>query len=148
MILSQLNKMGKIIRVPKSTSPTSQSNTINIIRLDSANPHTDDCYHDNQISDVANEEFAIEDESIENMEKQNMFKDLIEKVLIKLDGIDRRIIKKRFGIGVPFQMSINDIAENEGISVNKVKYSINNSLKIIAANIPAKDKQTIIELLK
>ena len=29
-----------------------------------------------------------------------------------------------------------DIAENEGISSNKVKYSITNTLKIIAKNIP------------
>ena len=147
MIISQLNKMGKIIRVPKS-SQKEIAPSVNIIRLDADNPHTDDCYHDNQISELAYNEFAIEDESMENMEKQNLFKELLDKVFVKLNALDRRIIKKRFGIGVPIQSSINDIAENEGISIAKVKSSINNSLKIIATAIPEKDKQTIIELLR
>ena len=45
-------------------------------------------------------------------------------------------------------MSINEIAENEGISPNKVKYSISNTLKIIEKSIPETDKRNIIELLK
>ena len=44
-------------------------------------------------------------------------------------------------------MSITEIAESEGLSSNKVKYSISNSMKIIAANIPTEDKKTITELL-
>lgn len=146
-IISEINKVGKIIKVPKSVQKDSQS-PLNLIRLDSINPHTDDNYHDNQISEVANEEFAIMDESMEAMEKQNMFKGILEKVFSKLQPIDRRIIKKKFGIDAPFQMSINEIAENEGISSNKVKYSITNTLKIIAKNIPEADKKNIMELLR
>lgn len=146
-IISEINKVGKIIKVPKSVQKDSQS-SLNLIRLDSINPHTDDNYHDNQISEVANEEFAIMDESMEAMEKQNMFKGILEKVFSKLQPIDRRIIKKKFGIDAPFQMSINEIAENEGISSNKVKYSITNTLKIIAKNIPEADKKNIMELLR
>ncbi len=145
-IISEINKLGKIIRVPKSAQKEQQS--VNIIRLDSVNPHTDDCYHDNQISEIANDDFAIMDESMEAMEKQNMFKEILEKVLSKLPMIDRRIIKKKFGIDAPFPMSINEIAENEGISPNKVKYSISNTLKIIEKSIPETDKRNIIELLK
>lgn len=146
-IISEINKVGKIIKVPKSVQKDSQS-SLNLIRLDSINPHTDDNYHDNQISEVANEEFAIMDESMEAMEKQNMFKGILEKVFSKLQPIDRRIIKKKFGIDAPFQMSINEIAENEGISSNKVKYSITNTLKVIAKNIPEADKKNIMELLR
>ena len=146
-IISEINKLGKIIRVPKSTKKTEQE-TLNVIRLDSINPHTDDCYHDNQISETANEDFAIIDESIEYMENQNLFKEILNKSLSKLSAIDRRIIKKKFGIDAPFQMSINEIAENEGISPNKVKYSISNSLKIIEKNISARDKKYLIELLQ
>ncbi len=145
-IISEINKLGKIIRVPKSAQKEQQS--VNIIRLDSVNPHTDDCYHDNQISEIANDDFAIMDESMEAMEKQNMFKEILEKVLSKLPMIDRRIIKKRYGIDAPFAMSINEIAENEGISPNKVKYSISNTLKMIEKTVSGVDKQNIIELLK
>ena len=145
-IISEINKLGKVIRVPKSAQK--EHSSVNIIRLDSINPHTDDCYHDNQISEVANDDFAVMDESMETMEKQNMFKEILEKVLSKLPMIDRRIIKKKFGIDAPFPMSINEIAENEGISPNKVKYSISNTLKIIEKSIPETDKRNIIELLK
>ena len=100
-----------------------------------------------QIAEIANDEFAIEDESIENLERQNMFKELINKLLCKLTALDKRIIQKKFGINLPFPMSISEIAESEGISANKIKYSISNSMKIIAANIPAEDKKTIMELL-
>ena len=145
-IISEINKLGKVIRVPKSAQ--NDISSVNIIRLDSINPHTDDCYHDNQIAEVANDDFVIIDESMEAMEKQNMFKEILEKVLSRLPMIDRRIIKKKFGIDAPFPMSINEIAENEGISPNKVKYSISNTLKIIEKSIPETDKRNIIELLK
>jgi len=146
-IISQINKLGKVIRIPKSAQKENESN-INIIRLDSINPHTDDCYHDNQISKAANDDFVIIDESMEAMEKQNLFKEILQKSLSKISAIDRRIIKKKFGIDAPFPMSINEIAENEGISPNKVKYSISNTLKIIEKNISNEDKKNIIELLK
>ena len=88
------------------------------------------------------------DKSMETMEKQNLFKNILHKLLSKLSITDRRIIKKKFGIDVPFPMSINEIAENEGISPNKVKYSISNTLKLIEKNISESDKYNIIELLK
>ena len=145
-IISEINKLGKVIRVPKSAQK--EHSSVNIIHLDSINPHTDVCYHDNQISEIANDDFVVMDESMEAMEKQNMFKNILERILSKLPMIDRRIIKKKFGIDAPFPMSINEIAENEGISPNKVKYSISNTLKIIEKSIPESDKRNIIELLK
>ena len=145
-IISEINKLGKVIRVPKSAQK--EHSSVNIIHLNSINPHTDDCYHDNQISEIANDDFVVMDESMEAMEKQNMFKNILERILSKLPMIDRRIIKKKFGIDAPFPMSINEIAENEGISPNKVKYSISNTLKIIEKSIPESDKRNIIELLK
>lgn len=146
MIICQLNKLAKVIRIPK-TSKEDDSSSYTIIRLDSMNPHTNDYYHDNQISEIANDEFAIEDETMQNMEKQNLFKGIVEKILVNLEPFDRRVIKKRFGIGVPFQLSISELAENEGVPQNKIKSSIQNSLKIIAASISPKDRECIIDLL-
>ena len=146
-IIIELNKVANIVHVPQSA----QKNGIamaNIIRLDSINPHTDDCYHDNQTSKITEEEFIIEDENLERVERQNIFKELIDNSLYSLSNIERRIVKKRFGIDFPYELSINDIAENENLSVNKVKYILNNSLKKIANFIPEEDKKTIIELLK
>ena len=147
-ILLEINRIGSIVRVPKETKgkkkkdeddesedPKRQKsdwelevedyvrrseNSIQVISLDSTNPYTDDCYHDNELAEVTQAEFAVEDEAIENMEKQDMFKRLVEQSLYKLNATDRRIIKKRFGIGMPYQLSINEIAEAENLSANKV----------------------------
>ena len=46
-----------------------------------------------------------------------------------LNSQERRIIKKKFGIDYPYEMDPNNIAESEGLPVNKVKQIINSSLK-------------------
>lgn len=146
-ITSSLNRLANVIHIPKSAKDKGVQ-AASIIRLDSINPHTNDNYTDNTMFETASEEFAVEDENIENIERKNLLKELTEKLLVTLQPIDRRIIKKRFGIDYPFELSIQEIAENEGISVNKVKYSINNTLKIISENITGEDRKTLIELLK
>lgn len=147
MILLELNNLAKVIKIPKSAQDD-EENKINIIYLDSINPYTEDNYADGIVSEITNEEFAVEDENIENMEQKNMFKEFVSKLLMNLPAMDRRIIKKRFGIGVPYQLSISEIAENEGITTNRVKYIITSALKTITNSIPEKDKETIIEMLR
>lgn len=144
-IISTLNKYANIIHAPKSNKSKEQ-NQVNIIRLDSINPHTEDNYNDNILFQTTNDEFITEDNNIENIERNNMFKELTEKLLIKLNPLDRRIIKKRFGIEYPFEMSLQEIAENEGISMQKVKNSLNNSMNIIANSVSFEDKNTLLEL--
>ena len=173
IVLMELNNYAKIIKVPKVTSKGKEDedfdeedfmddnysdnyindeeyspSKINIIRLDSINPYTEDNYSDSQISKIANEEFAIENDGIEEVERQNTFKELISKVLYKLPPLDRRVIIKKYGIGLPFPMSINEISENENISFNKIKYILTNSLKVIQRNISEEDKKTVLELLR
>lgn len=145
-IIIELNKVSNLVHVPQSAQKNGTT-IANIIRLDSINPHTDDCYHDNQTSKVTEEEFIVEDENLENVEKQNLFKELIDNSLCYLSNLERRIVKKRFGIDYPYELSINDIAENESLSINKVKYIINNAMKKIAQAIPAKDREMIRSLL-
>lgn len=146
-IIIALNQVGNIVHVPQSAQKQG-AGMANIIRLDSVNPHTDDCYNDNTLSEITNEEFLIEDESVDNNEKLNTFKDVVHHALYKLTDIERRVIKKRFGIDFPYELSINEIAENEYLSVNKVKYILNNGLKKITNNISERDKEIIIQLLR
>ena len=146
-IIIELNQVGSIIHVPQSAQKQGTS-MANIIHLDSINPHTNDCYHDNQIASVVNEDFVVEDNYLETNERNSTFKDIVDDVLFKLSDIERRIIKKRYGIDFPYQLSINEIAENEYLSVNKVKYIINNALTKISNNIRAKDKEVLLQLLR
>lgn len=124
-----------------------EQENVQVISLDSTNPYTEDCYHDNELAEVTQAEFAVEDEAIENMEKKDMFKKLVERSLGLLNAVDRRIIKKRYGIGMPYELSINEIAEAENLSANKVKYSITSSLKTIANSFTEDEKLTIMDLL-
>ena len=117
-----------------------------VISLDSVNPYTDDNYNDNLLEDITQEEFIIEDERIINEERNEYFKDVIDRALPGLSILDRRIIKKKFGIGFPNELSNNEIAESEGLSLTDVKNSINKSLKYIEEEIPDDVKENIIEL--
>ena len=125
-------------------NPNSAANYV--ISLDSVNPYTDDNYNDNLLEDITHEEFIIEDERIVNEERNEYFKDVIDRALSGLSLLDRRIIKKKFGIGFPNELSNNEIAESEGLSLTDVKNSINKSLKYIEEEIPDDVKENIIEL--
>ena len=148
-ILSEINKNGKIIRAPKSAKgeDEEEKNPLSIISLDSINPYTNDNYQDNVLSEVTNDDFVIEDEHIENMERQDMFKKIVNRAVGKLSELDARIIRKRFGINLPYQLSITEIAESENMNPNKVKYSISSSLKAIGNSLNAEDKEMINILL-
>lgn len=146
-ITYELDHYGKIIKLPKTNSKSTNKQNFNIIRLDSINPHTNDNYYDNQISDIANDEFIIEDEERENMERQDIFKNLVQKILSKLSVQDRRIVMKKYGIDLPFPMSVNEIAESEKLSASRVKYIISNGMKTIMSNISNNDRKIMKEFL-
>lgn len=141
-ILNEINKYGKIINIPKSIQKEMGSTAI--IRLDSINPHTDDNYHDNQISEFINKERAFEFEGYEDDEHNERIKEIVNELLVNLNGQARRIMKRKFGIGYPCQMNINDIAISENLPVNKVKTIVNNSLKTLAEK--AKNKAWVADI--
>lgn len=147
-ILTELSRYANVVYIPKKPNEEDgDQQTVNIIRLDSVNPHTDDNYHDNQIAEIANEEFAIEDDRLNEMEKQDLLKGLIDKLLNHLPQQDRRIVKKRFGIGSPYPLGLSEIAESEGLNTNRVKYIINNAMKSIQKNATKDDMDLIQELI-
>lgn len=144
-ITSELNGLSNIIRIPRSIR--NSDDKVTFINLDSLNPHTDDNFNDDELYEIANDEFVTSDDNMENMERMDMFKQIVNDILNKLPGKDRRIIMKRFGINLPFQLSIADISENEGISQREVKSIIDKTLQFIAENISDENKKIIIELL-
>lgn len=157
-ILSELSNSSKIVKLPTSALkkeeqesefyiPSSSTNGSLIMSLDSVNPNTDDCYHDNQIAEAANKEFIIEDNSIDRENSQFLLKKIINNALSHLSDFDRRIVKKKFGIGFPDTLSLSDIAESEGLPVNKIKYILNMSLKELSKYIKEEDKSKLYELL-
>ena len=81
-----------------------------------------------------------------NEERNEYFSEVINNALQGLSPLDKRIIKKKFGVGFPNELSNNEIAESEGLSLNDVKSSINRSLAYIAKSIPQETKNNILEL--
>lgn len=171
-IMQEIYKYGKQIRIPIQTKSKkkkqqddeyiindeyisnyddelNESQTLTFLSLDSINPYTDDNYVDNMYNEISqNDDYIYENDSLEVKERNQMFKDILEHSFSKLPGDSLRIIKKKFGIGYPFPMSISEIAESENINQNKIKYIIKQSLAIIKDNILDEDKQSIIEALR
>ena len=144
-ITSELNGLSNIIRIPRSIRDSDDK--VTFINLDSINPHTDDNFNDDELYELANDEFITSDDNMENMERNDMFKSIVNDMLNKLSAKDRRIIMKRFGINLPFPLSIADISENEGISQREVKSIIDKTLAFIADNISEENKKILFELL-
>lgn len=144
-ITSELNGLSNIIRIPKSVKESDDK--VTFINLDSLNPHTDDNFNDDELYEISNDIFATSDDNVENMEKNDLFKQIVNEILNKMPGKDRRIIMKRFGINLPFPLSIADISENEGISQREVKTIIDRSMIFIADNISDENKKILMEYL-
>lgn len=144
-ITSELNGLSNIIRIPRSIRDSDDK--ITFINLDSLNPHTDDNFNDDEMYEIANDAFVTSDGNMENMERNDMFKEIVNDILNRLPGKDRRIIMKRFGINLPFPLSIADISENEGISQRDVKATIDKTMAFIADNISEENKKILYELL-
>lgn len=156
-IMHELSMVATTVRVPKSSKKdvtedemiagiTDDSSMPSVVSLDAVNPHTNDTYHDNQMSHAANEEFVIEDNSIDNADNEELFKRVIAKAISHLPDMYRRIIKKRFGISFPASLNINDIAESEGMAVNRVKYIITSCVKDLKKYISPDDMDVLIEI--
>ena len=147
-IKQELGRYRNTVRFAKTKEDKENPNSTGnyVISLDSINPYTDDNYNDNLLEEITQEEFIIEDERIINEERNEYFKDVLDRALSGLSLLDRRIIKKKFGIGFPNELSNNEIAESEGLSLSDVKNSINKSLAYIANEIPSDVKENIIEL--
>ena len=150
-ITQELDHYKSVIKFPKkSGSKEDDDDAFNqaniIINIDSINPYTDDNYSDGLLEEVTREEFVKEDDQMVEAEKNEYFKDVLEHAMAGLSNTDMRIIKKKFGIDYPSELSNIDIAESEHMSSNEVKASINRSMMHIAKNIPDSARENLLEL--
>lgn len=143
-ILVDISRQGQVVRVPNAGKGTKLAD---IIRLDGINPYTDDCYHDNDISKIANEEFVVEDNKIYDDERTERMRDVIEQILEPLSSTARRMMKKRYGVGMPYSMSVTELAENEGVSLSTVKMTLKDATEKIMQTMTPEKKEVLLELL-
>lgn len=140
-ILIEITKKGSVISIPGKNALSS------VVRLDSMNPYTEDCYHDNDISKTANEEFIIEDSKLEEEEKVDTFRDIINNAMKDMNVNERRYLRKRFGIGLPYSMSVSELAENECVSLSTVKLTLKNAMANFANAFTDDQKKLVLEYL-
>lgn len=143
-ILVNISRQGQVIRVPNAGKGTKLAD---IIRLDSINPYTDDCYNDNNISKIANEEFVIEDNKLDNEDRLSNMKDAIDDILSILSPTARRMMKKRYGVGLPYSMSVSELAENEGISLSTVKMTLKDATEKILDSLTPEKKEVLMNMI-
>lgn len=140
-ILIEITKSGASIKIPGKNALSA------MVRLDSMNPYTEDCYHDNDMSKKANEEFIIEDSQLEEKEKVDTFREIIDKAMEGMKVNERRLLRKRFGIGLPYSMSVSELAENEGISISNAKLILKSATTAFAAAFTDEQKELVLEYL-
>lgn len=143
-ILVNISRQGQVIRVPNAGKGTKLAD---IIRLDSINPYTDDCYNDNNISKIANEEFVIEDNKLDNEDRLSNMKDAIDDILSILSPTARRMMKKRYGVGLPYCMSVSELAENEGVSLSTVKMTLKDATEKILDSLTPEKKEVLMNMI-
>lgn len=140
-ILIEITKSGASIKIPGKNALSA------MVRLDSMNPYTEDCYHDNDMSKKANEEFIIEDSQLEEKEKLSTFREIIDKAMEGMKVNERRLLRKRFGIGLPYSMSVSELAENEGISISNAKLILKSATAAFAAAFTDDQRELVLEYL-
>lgn len=140
-ILSEVTKRGTVISIPNKNALSS------VIRLDSINPYTDDCYTDNELSKASNEEFIVEDNKIYEEEKREMLSDAVDEILSVLSPSARRMMKKRYGIGLPYSMTVTELAENEGVSLSTVKSTLKEGMAKIMESLTPEKKEVLLNMI-
>ena len=80
------------------------------------------------------EDDSISRESLENEENYKVFKRGLNILLTGVKSRDRRIILKKFGIGMVRPLQPNEIAIQEDLSVARISQIINSTLEIMIEN--------------
>jgi len=140
-ILIEITKKGSVISIPGKNAMSS------VVRLDSMNPYTEDVYHDNDMSKVANEEFIIEDNKLDEEERQDTLRSIIDDAMKDMKPNEKRFLRKRFGIGLPYSMSVSELAENEGVSLSTTKQILKSATETFAAAFNDDQRELVLEYL-
>lgn len=140
-ILSEVTKRGTVISIPNKNALSS------VVRLDSVNPYTDDCYTDNELSKASNDEFIVEDNKIYDEEKREMLSEAVDQILSVLTPSGRRMMKKRYGIGLPYSMTVTELAENEGVSLSTVKSTLKEATAKLIETITPEKKEILMNMI-
>lgn len=112
-VANEITNYVNIVKIPNSKKPDTR-----FYNLDDTNPYTDDNFNDNIFYDPV----LVDETSDMELEEQDIHvKKTIKTLLDVLNPRERRVVSMMYGIDYPGEMSKEDIAEVEGITVRDVK---------------------------
>ena len=136
-IVQEINSNSRIVKKPKTEIDKDRTETGSYKREVKVNIDAPIGGDENSksISDVlTSEDEGVEKESLENEENYKIFKNGLKLLLDGVKSRDRRIILKKFGIGMPRPMQPNEIAAQEALSVARISQIINSTLQQMIEN--------------
>lgn len=150
-ILNELAKTPQIVRVPKSQveEGINPSKNHHMVFIDELQEQDDEININNKTKYAEFEQHLLEDEVDPDADtKQKIMQDFIYSLLEKLSFSERRIIKKLYGLNLPFPMSYQDIAISEGLTVTRVKYIVTQIMKKIKNDITEEQQKYFVSFFQ
>ena len=136
-IVQEINSNSRIVKKPKTEIDKDRTETGSYkreVKVNIDSPIGGD-ENSKSIGDVlTSEDEGVEKESLENEENYKIFKNGLKLLLDGVKSRDRRIILKKFGIGMPRPMQPNEIAAQEALSVARISQIINSTLQQMIEN--------------
>ena len=119
----------------------------NFLSLDQMSPQTNDDNSNIVMSHTIDDNLIIDTNNIEANEFNIKYKETVNDLLTCLDDDERRIIKKRFGIGFPDALSMQEIGRQEGMSNVAIRKIINVALDKLSNSITDENRSYLKEIL-
>ena len=112
----------------------------NLLSLDT-NPTRENDENGDTLLQWADDKFVVDETpNIEKQETAVNIENELENMFACLTTRERRIIKSRFGIGLPCPMTISQIAKQECIGMKEAKKIISNIMEKMKNSVPEKDR--------
>lgn len=136
-IIQEINNNSRIVKKPKSeidkdkTESGSYKREV-VLNIDA--PISSDENSKTLADTLSIEDETIDKDSLENEENYKIFKRGLNKLLTGVKSRDRRIILKKFGIGMIRPLQPNEIASQEGLSIARISQIVNSTIEQMIEN--------------
>lgn len=136
-IIQEINNNSRIVKKPKSEIDKDKAETGAyrrevILNIDA--PISSDGNSKTFADSLTLEDETIDKDSLENEENYKILKNGLNKLFVGVKSRDRRIVLKKFGIGMIRPLQPNEIAEQENLSIARISQIVNGVIEIMKEN--------------
>lgn len=136
-IIQEINNNSRIVKKPKSEIDKDKNESGSykrevVLNIDA--PIASDDNAKTLADTLYIEDETIDKDSLENEENYKIFKRGLNKLLTGVKSRDRRIILKKFGIGMIRPLQPNEIAAQEDLSIARISQIVNSTIEQMIEN--------------